>query len=232
VCCEIVPVTSEAAAALTGPVVAAAALVAVLLVLVAYEAVGPVVTLVHEGGHMLVATLTGYRIKDFRVESGYSGGTSFARELGPGPANILTTLAGYTTPPLLGLGGAALLAAGEVLALLWIAVALLVLAWVKAEKEWTTFLVLLVAVAIGYVALYGTPVLQAAFATGLVFVLLIGGLRQALRSTTDDDSDAAYLQRDTFIPRIIWKIFFVAVALLSLWGTIRLLAPLNVAQRP
>jgi hypothetical protein len=119
------------------------------------------------------------------------------------------------------------LAAGEVLVVLWGAVVLLVLAWIKAEKEWTTFLVLLLAVTIGYVAFYGTPVLQAAFAAGLVFVLLLGGLLAAWESSTDDGTDAAYLARDTFIPRIIWKFLFIAVALLSIWAAIRLLAPLS-----
>ncbi|MDF3051381.1 MAG: hypothetical protein K0R87_3019 [Pseudonocardia sp.] len=228
-CGETAAVTSEVAAGLSGPVVAAAALVAVLLVLVASQAVGALVTVAHEGGHILIGTLTGYRINNFEVksESAYNGGTEFEREFGSGLANILTTLAGYAAPPLFGLGGAALLAAGEVLVVLWGAVVLLVLAWIKAEKEWTTFLVLLLAVTIGYVAFYGTPVLQAAFAAGLVFVLLLGGLLAAWESSTDDGTDAAYLARDTFIPRIIWKFLFIAVALLSIWAAIRLLAPLS-----
>ena len=96
--------------------------------------------------------------------------------------------------------------------------------WIKAEKEWTTFLVLLLATAIGYIALYGTPVLQVAFATGLVFVLLLGGLRDAVQSEINDSSDEAQLARATLIPSRVWRYFFIAVALLSLWGGLRLLA--------
>jgi hypothetical protein len=66
---------------------------------------------------------------------------------------ILLGAAGYTTPPLLGLGGAALLATGKAWPLLWTVVALLVLALIKAAKEWTTFVVLLFAAATGYVVL-------------------------------------------------------------------------------
>jgi endonuclease/exonuclease/phosphatase (EEP) superfamily protein YafD len=115
-----------------------------------------------------------------------------------------------------GLGGAVLLTAGKAWPLLWIAVVLLVLAWVKARGELATFVVLLLAVTIGYVALYGTPVLQAEFAAGMVWVLLFGGVRAALGSTTDNRSDAAKLAHDTLIPRIVWKGVFIVIALLCL----------------
>jgi hypothetical protein len=47
----------------------------------------------------------------------------------------------------------------------------------------------------GYVAIYGTPVLQAGFAAGLV-LLLLGGLRGATVSSTDrNKSDAGRLAR-------------------------------------
>jgi hypothetical protein len=38
----------------------------------------------------------------------------------------------------------------------------------QASGEIATFVVLLLAIAIGYVAIYGSPTLQAAFAAGLV----------------------------------------------------------------
>ena len=44
-------------------------------------------------------------------------------------AKIRSSLAGYVTPPLLGLGGAALFDAGEIVALLWAAAGL----WKGAE---------------------------------------------------------------------------------------------------
>ncbi len=75
-------------------------------------------------------------------------------------------------------------------------------------------------------ALYGARRhLQAAFATGLVWLLLFGGARAAVVSSTGDDSDAAHLARDTLIPRIVWKTGFVVLALFCLWKSFRLLAP-------
>ena len=109
--------------------------------------------------------------------------------------------------------------------LLWTVVGLLVLALPKAEKEWTLGVVLLSAAATGYVALYGSPMLQAGFAAGVVWILLFGGIRDAVESGTGDTSDAAHLARDTLIPRRAWKAAFVVVALVCLWNGFRLLAP-------
>ena len=218
--------TSEVAAALTPLVVGAAAAVALLLVVVAYEAVGALDTIAHEAGHMVVGALTGRQIHYFEVTSGGEGVTYHSGQ-GWGPGRILLSAAGYATPPLLGLGGAALLATGRAWPLLWTVVALLVLALVKAEKEWTTFVVLLFAAATGYVALYGTPPLQAGYAAGLVWLLLFSGARSAAISSTDDGTDAAKLARDTLIPRKVWKAGFIVLALFCVWRGFLLLAPLT-----
>jgi Peptidase M50B-like len=143
---------------------------------------------------------------------------------GWGPGRILTAFAGYVTPPLVGLGGAALLRAGKAWPLLWTAVVLLVLAWVKARGEEATVVVLLLIVSIGYVAIYGTPVLQAALAAGLVWLLLFGGLQSAVVAGTHKDTDPDLLFRDTLIPRTVWKAGFVVIALLCLWKGFQLLA--------
>jgi hypothetical protein len=151
------------------------------------------------------------------------GATTYLSVQGWGPGRILTSFAGYVAPPLVGLSGAALLAPGNAWLLLWTAVALFVLAWIKARGEIATFVVLLLAIAIGYVAIYGSPTLQAAFAAGLVWLLLVGGLRDAAIATTDSTSDAGKLARDTLIPSVVWRAVFVAIALYCLWKGSRLL---------
>lgn len=216
--------TPLVADALTTPVLAGAAVAALLLVAVAYTAVGAVVTVAHEAGHMAVGALTGHRIDYFEVKMGGEGAT-WHSDHGWGPGRILLSAAGYTAPPLLGLGGAALVAGGRAWPLLWTTVALLALALPKAEREWTTFVVLLCGAAVGYVGLYGTPTQQAAVAAGLVWLLLFGGARAAVQSSTGDGSDAALLARDTLIPRFAWKAAFVAFALYCLWKGSLLLAP-------
>ena len=78
------------------------------------------VTIAHEGGHGLVALLTGRRLDGIRLHSDTSGLT-VSRGKPSGLGMILTAAAGYTAPPLLGLGGAWLLAAGHITLLLWAA---------------------------------------------------------------------------------------------------------------
>lgn len=216
--------TPPVAAALTPTVVGSAAVAALLLVAVAYSAVGALVTVIHEGAHTLVGILTGQEIEYFEVIVGGRGKTQ-PKTAGWWPARILTVSAGYLSPPLVGLGGAALLAAGKVVPLLWTAVVLFVVALLKAEKEWTTFVVLLLASTVGYVALYGAPVLQVAFAAGLVWVLLFGGLRAAVRAGKHEGTDPDQLFHDTLVPRTVWKASFVLVALGCLWKGFLLLAP-------
>lgn len=170
---------------------------------------------------MAVGVLTGGRVKDFRLNAGKEGGGTEYHRLPGWLGDILTTFAGYVTPPLLGLGGAVLLKQGYAWPLLWTAVALLVLAWTKAIDDLTNFVVLILIAAAGYVGLYGTPTLQAAFAAGLVVLLLFGGLRAAamadIRKGAGFRSDAEFLARATLLPRVLWKAAHVTVALLCVW---------------
>lgn len=212
---------AEVAAALTWPVLAAVVVAVGLLVLVAGGPVGRVVTIAHEGGHMAIGILTGGRVKNFQLNANEEGGGTNYDRLPGWLGDILTTFAGYVTPPLLGLGGAVLLKEGYAWPLLWTAVALLVLAWIKAIDDLTNFVVLILIVSIGYVGLYGTPTLQAAFSAGLVVLLLLGGLRAAAMSNIKKGmrfrSDAEFLARATLIPRVLWKAVYVTVALLCVW---------------
>jgi hypothetical protein len=215
-------VTPEVAEALTRPVVAAALAVVIVLVLVAADAMAAPVVVVHEGAHMAVGSLTGLEVRHFQVKPDGNAATYYLPWRW-GPGRILTTFAGYVTPSLVGLAGAALLVAGKAWPLLWTAVVLLVLAGTKARGDIATSVVLLLAAAIGYVALYGAPALQAGFAAGVVWLLLVGGLRDTVIATTDASSDAGQLARDTLIPALLWKAAFVVIALLCLLKGTRLL---------
>jgi hypothetical protein len=217
--------TAQVSAALTWPVLGATAVTVGLLVLLAGRVVGPVVSVAHEGGHMAIGFLNGGKVEYFRLKpDSVNAETKFDRL--PGwLGDILTTFAGYVTPPLLGLGGAVLLKEGYAWPLLWIAVILFFVVWVKAKDELTGVALLLMAGFLVYVGLYGSPTMQAAFAAGLVLLLLLGGLRSAAYSeiAKGKDSDAEFLARATLIPRVLWKAAYVIVALLCLWKGIIIL---------
>ena len=61
------------------------------------------ITIVHEAGHALVAVLVGRRLSGIRLHSDTSGLT-LTKGKPYGPGMVLTALAGYVAPSLLGLG--------------------------------------------------------------------------------------------------------------------------------
>ncbi|MCF6523453.1 M50 family metallopeptidase [Streptomyces sp. JJ36] len=153
--------------------------------LVALAAVGPhrvwrlsrnAVTIAHEGGHGLVALLTGRRLDGIRLHSDTSGLT-VSRGKPHGVGMVLTAAAGYTAPPLLGLGGAWLLSADRITALLWGATALLLAMLVMIRNAYGVLTVVVAGGAFLLVSWLTGPQVQAAFAYGVVWFLLLGGVR-------------------------------------------------------
>jgi hypothetical protein len=181
------------------------------------------ITIAHEGGHGLVALLTGRSLSGIRLHSDTSGLT-VSRGKPTGLGMILTAAAGYTAPPLLGLGGAALLAAGHITALLWLATLLLVAMLVMIRNAYGALTVLLTGGTFVVVSWLTGPQVQAAFAYAVVWFLLLGGVRpafelQAKRSRGGaGDSDADQLSRLTHVPAGMWLFLFHAVSLCSLIG--------------
>ncbi|MFF6997208.1 M50 family metallopeptidase [Streptomyces sp. NPDC008313] len=181
------------------------------------------VTIAHEGGHGLVALLTGRSLSGIRLHSDTSGLT-VSRGKPTGLGMILTAASGYTAPPLLGLGGAALLAAGHITALLWLATALLLVMLVMIRNAYGALTVVLTGGTFLLVSWLAGPQVQAAFAYAVVWFLLLGGVRppfelQAKRARgAAGDSDADQLARLTNVPAGLWLFLFHAVSLCSLVG--------------
>ncbi|MFI8904379.1 M50 family metallopeptidase [Streptomyces albidoflavus] len=181
------------------------------------------ITIAHEGGHGLIALVTGRTLEGIRLHSDTSGLT-VSRGKPTGPGMILTALAGYTAPSLLGLGGAWLLAAGHITLLLWVATALLLALLVMVRNAYGVLTVLITGglfVAVSWLA--GSEV-QALFAYAAVWFLLLGGVRPVFelqskrRRGGAPDSDADQLARLTHAPAALWLFLFHAVALCSLIG--------------
>ncbi|MEV6053570.1 M50 family metallopeptidase [Streptomyces sp. NPDC052107] len=181
------------------------------------------ITIAHEGGHGLIALLTGRQLTGIRLHSDTSGLT-LSRGKPYGIGMILTAAAGYTAPSLLGLGGAALLAAGRITLLLWVATALLVAMLVMIRNAYGVLTVVLAGGAFLLVSWLTGPQVQAAFAYVVVWFLLFGGVRppfelQMKRSRGGaGDSDADQLSRLTHVPAALWLFLFHAVSLCSLIG--------------
>ncbi|MER7415347.1 M50 family metallopeptidase [Micromonospora peucetia] len=187
------------------------------------------VTIAHEGGHALVALLTGRRLHGIRLHSDTSGLTlSAGRPTGPGM--ILTLLAGYVAPPLVGLAGAWLLGGNRITLLLWVAVALLLAMLVMIRNVFGVLSLLVTGGVVLAVSWYAEPQVQAAFAYTGVWFLLLGGVRpvvelQRLRARGRmPASDADQLAGLTPLPAFFWVTVFALVNLVALGAGALLLA--------
>nr|WP_181957668.1 M50 family metallopeptidase [Streptomyces paludis] len=181
------------------------------------------ITIAHEGGHGLIALVTGRRLEGIQLHSDTSGLT-VSRGKPTGIGMILTAVAGYTAPPLLGLGGAWLLAAHHITLLLWLTTALLMAMLVMIRNAYGVLTVVVTGAAFLLVSWLTGPEVQAAFAYSAVWFLLLGGVRPAFelqakrRQGGAGDSDADQLGRLTHTPPLVWLLFFHAVSLCSLIG--------------
>jgi hypothetical protein len=176
------------------------------------------VTIAHEGGHALVALCTGRRLSGIRLHADTSGVTvSYGKPHGPGM--VMTALAGYIAPALLGLGGAALVGTGHITALLWACVVLLGLMLLMIRNWFGILTLLATGAAVFIVTWYTTAQVQAAFADFAVWFLLFGGVRPVFelqwqrRRGRAPQSDADQLARLTGVPGLAWVLLFGLVAL-------------------
>lgn len=179
------------------------------------------ITIAHEGGHALVALLTGRKLRGIRLEFDTSGLTlSAGRPTGPGM--MFTLLAGYVAPSLIGLGGAWLLGGNRITLLLWLAVLLLLLMLINIRNVFGAVSVVVTGAIVFAVSWYASPQVQAAFAYVGVWFLLVGGVRpvfelQKLRSRGRmPDSDADQLAGLTHVPALFWVGVFLAVDVAAL----------------
>jgi hypothetical protein len=209
------------------PISTATSTAAIAFVLVAWRRTWRVtrqaVTIAHEGGHALVAVLTGRRLRGITLHSDTSGLT-FTRGRRGGVGATLSLASGYIAPSLLGLAGAALLAAGRLPLLLWLAGALVLAMLVMVRNAFGVLSLVLLGGLLFVVGRYADPIWQAAFAYTAVWFLLIGAVRPvfelqgARRRGAESWSDPDQLAQITRVPAGLWIMFFLLVCAGSLIG--------------
>lgn len=194
------------------------------------------ITIAHEGGHALVSVLSGRKLEGIRLHSDTSGVT-YSRGRRNGPGIMLTTAAGYITPPLLGALAAWLLAAHHVTAELWLLLALLAATFLAIRNAYGALAVLATAAAVCAVSLLTSASVQAVFSYGTAWFLLLGGARpvvelyrersrNARRMGRPGRTDADQLGRLTGMPGGVWVLVFGLVAVAALVLGTKLLIPM------
>lgn len=179
------------------------------------------VTIAHEGGHALIALLTGRKLRGIRLEFDTSGLTlSAGRPTGPGM--MFTLLAGYIAPSLIGVLGAWLLGGNRITLLLWLTVILLLLMLINIRNLFGVLSLLITGAIVFVVSWYASAEVKAIFAYVGVWFLLFGGVRpvfelQSLRSRGRmPESDADQLAHVTHVPALFWVTVFLLVDLAAL----------------
>lgn len=142
---------------------------------------------------------------------------------------VATAFAGYTTPPVLGLGAAALVATDEISAMLGLGILLLLATLVIIRNVFGAIAVIGVGAVLALVVGYGSTDLQYAFACFVTWFLIVGGLRTVVElqrkrlGRRSPDSDADQLERLSGLPARLWIALFALVGLGALLGASRLL---------
>ena len=172
-----------------------------------------VVTIVHEAGHAIVALATGRRLTGIRLHSDTSGLTlSVGRPAGPGM--VLTTAAGYLSPSVVGLVGAAVLTLEQVTIMLWVATAVLLGMLVMVRNAYGILTLVVTGAVLVAVSLYTGPGVQAAFGHAATWFLLLGGVRpvselwRERRRLRAPSTDADQLAQLTGVPGGFWVAVF------------------------
>ncbi len=200
--------------------------VSLALVVFAWPVVRMAVTVCHEAGHAVVATLTGRKLQGIRLHSDTSGVTiTKGRPGGAGVALVL--FAGYPAASLVGLLAAYVAGAGYAIGLLWLLVALLALMLLQIRNLVGAGVVLALGAALGLASWYAPIQWLVWLAFGVAWLLLLAGPRPVLELALNrraSGSDAAQLARLTHVPGPIWiALWLVATVGALVWGAMLML---------
>lgn len=185
-----------------------------------------VVTIAHEGGHALAALLSGRQLSGIRLHSDTSGVT-VSRGRPDGIGMIVTILAGYTAPAVVGLAGIILLTAGRITGLLWISILLLAAMLLLIRNVYGVVAVVGTGAVVFAVSWWTPSAVQSFFAYLFTWFMLFASVRPVFelqsqrRRQPSPHSDADQLDRLTGVPGTVWVMFFalfnMAVVVLGVW---------------
>ena len=164
------------------------------------------VTVVHEGGHALVSGLSSGRVRSIRIDRDGTGRTWASPGLRNGGA---MRMAGYLTPPALGLGVLALAHADRGGATLLVLLVGLVLVLLSTRNLFGLVTVLLLGAGLYLAAHHADGPTQDAVLVVLGWTLLLGSLRDTVPGFVGGLGDSQRLSEETGFPALVWTFLFV-----------------------
>ena len=209
-------------------IIALAAAIALAAVLLGppWRVARNVVTIAHEGGHAIVALISGRQLTGIRLHSDTSGVT-VSRGKPTGIGMILTVFAGYVAPTVIGLLGILMLMSGRITALLWLSIVVLTAMLPMIRNLYGVISIVVTGAVVFGISWFTPHEVQAAFAYLFIWFLLFAGVRpvielqgQRMRQPSPH-SDADQLARLTGLPGTLWVMVFllvnIAVTALGVW---------------
>ena len=209
-------------------IIALAAAIALAAVLLGppWRVARNVVTIAHEGGHAIVALISGRQLTGIRLHSDTSGVT-VSRGKPTGIGMILTVFAGYVAPTVIGLLGILMLMSGRITALLWLSIVVLAAMLPMIRNLYGVISIVVTGAVVFGISWFTPHEVQAAFAYLFIWFLLFAGVRpvielqgQRMRQPSPH-SDADQLARLTGLPGTLWVMVFllvnIAVTALGVW---------------
>jgi len=137
----------------------------------------PITAMAHEGAHAAVGSAVGRKITGIELKFNGDGGTSHT---GPDDSSVIRfpiTFIGYLGPSALGVGAAALIHAGYIVAVLWIGLAGLLAILVLAYKSVGVVLVIAALAVLGLLLDRAPVHVQVLTAYALAWFLLVSSVR-------------------------------------------------------
>lgn len=175
-------------------------------------------TIIHEMGHVAMGWLWGRRVQGISLHSDTSGLTITAgKERGLGV--LMTYLAGYPAPALVGLALIWASVSGYSGAALTLVMILLVLAFLLVRNLFGFMILAVSLLGAGFVFWGANPPVVTGFTLAVgIFLLLAGtrtcfGLREVHQHGEGGESDAQMASRHSLLPASAWVYLFIGVSL-------------------
>jgi len=166
----------------------------------------------HEGAHGIISSLSGRGVESIKINPNGSGATRSARG-GRISSNVAIGVVGYVGPSAFGVGAAALIQAGYILSMFWVALVLLVVLLLAVRWSFAFVTVPLALILTFLIAKFAPMQTQVIAAYALAWLLLLAGVRSIIELGLIPRGDAENLRKATFIPRLIWSLLWLAGAL-------------------
>jgi hypothetical protein len=173
-----------------------------------WKVVRHVMVMAHEGMHGIFASLLGQGVQGITMDAKGEGGTKPKRAAGRlGTSSV--AFVGYLGPSAFGLGAAKLIELGDITAMFWVALFLLLILLLAVRWSFGFITVIGAGVLVFLIAVY-TPIRTQEIAAYLIaWLLLLSGVRIIIEHGLSS-GDGGILKSTTYIPHLIWSLLWLA----------------------